>query len=876
MEIPNAKNDKRYIFVNKLLKKLTSTLRGTEIEKFHHHYFFQYYCTNLILKGDLSNVSEMGREFEKLQKKSHDNVIRMAQAYNSLNTEEGTKSAIEILEILEDEATELSLLLTFLNYSSIGDSQKTDKYVLKYLELHSYITTDAFLNITKGLRFSRLPKTDSIKNKLTSLSNNSEGDAKINRLLKIVLYILWRTEFDTEEKFYEELKSIESELKVATEEIYIHVAFGYAEIGKFNEGIRFLKEKVFFDRPSESYKVYCKLLFKSEGNKPELLNYLRKWRIEFNEADAELLDMEAYFARLNKNWKELSTIAKIALDAFEKSPHFLYLYFAALGEDQDIAEITGNASRLDGIEFKVEGDGIAVAMSLIKAGLFQRALDLLYSQAFKRDNIKSRQSLLMLSVHFPPGLMKELSEVNIGSIVKYELNGESRLISITEENQYDFPQTILMGKKTSDTFSFTPKLGSTIQNGRIVRICDKYLGLFEEIMQDASNPMSGMDILTMKFSDDTSDGMTKTFIEHFGVQGTLEHESLETSLQEYYSGKISFSDITMRIFRDNPFDAYFTLSSPSGKQFKAISPAVSKQLVIGENASLVLDPTSVCMLYNLSAKYNLVYKRKFIVSSFIRTILNGLISDTRNSPPSKMSLSVRHDNVYPHIYPDDFNEKLVARYEQITSWLDNNCEVVDIPERFNFIMDLTEEQKNSSYLQLIIENKLLADRENFLLLTDDIVYYRYLRSQPSKVIGTQLYLYQFHNEKEMSIKEFLLQHNYVGVPISASLLKEELLKFLSGKENRFPICLENLKHSWNPDVTLIYEAVKFIKSLYLELFIDRLIRQRMVTSVIENLIAGLPSINLNLLVNLIRQEFKLLPVQHLEVFDILTRIIENK
>ncbi|HUZ59188.1 MAG TPA: hypothetical protein VMU83_10430 [Hanamia sp.] len=332
----------------------------------------------------------------------------------------------------------------------------------------------------------------------------------------------------------------------------------------------------------------------------------------------------------------------------------------------------------------------------------------------------------------------------------------------------------------------------------------------------------------------------------------------------------------MRIFKDNPFGAYYTLSSPSGKQFKAISSSVSKHVAINNDVNLVLDPTSICLLYELSIKYGLVYKRKFIVSSFISAILIGLISDIRNSPHSKMSLSIRHDRVYPHIYPDDFNEKLASHYEEILIWINNNCEVIEVPERFNFIMNFSEEQKNSAYLQLIMENKLLSDRDNFILLTDDVIYYRSLRSSPSKVIGSQLYLYEFHSENRMQIIEFLLEHNYIGVPISASLLKEELIKFVSGKENCFSTCLENLKYSWNPDINLIYEAVKFIKSLYLELFIDNLMRQRIVSLVFANLLVGLPQTNLNLLSDLTNQEFKLLPIQQLEVLDILTTVMENR
>jgi hypothetical protein len=347
-------------------------------------------------------------------------------------------------------------------------------------------------------------------------------------------------------------------------------------------------------------------------------------------------------------------------------------------------------------------------------------------------------------------------------------------------------------------------------------------------------------------------------------------------LEKYYTGQISFSEITIEIFKRDPFDAYYILSFQKGKQFKAISPAVSSSAKIDDKTKFVLDVTSVCLLYELSKEHQLIYTRKFTISGLLRALLLGKISDTRNSPPSELSVTITQERVYPRIYPEDFTQKRIQHLESILVWVDANCEIVEVAERFNFIMSLPEKHKADVYFQLILDNKLLADRENSILLTDDIFYYTKFHCPSTIVAGPQVFLNKYHTDKEKEITQYLLEHNYIGVPMSADLLYEELLKFLGDKENRYAICLENLRYNWNPAGSHAGEAIKFIKSLYLRSFLNDLTRHQVISSVLSNLIVGLPLRNLQVLPRLIMREFKLLPMQLIATLDILTKIVESR
>lgn len=82
---PSAKQDAGYVYANKILNEILNTIKGSEIEKNHNYYAFQFYCSCLILDENTENVFKMEQVFNRLEEKTTDSVIRMAQAIQSLS-----------------------------------------------------------------------------------------------------------------------------------------------------------------------------------------------------------------------------------------------------------------------------------------------------------------------------------------------------------------------------------------------------------------------------------------------------------------------------------------------------------------------------------------------------------------------------------------------------------------------------------------------------------------------------------------------------------------------------------------------------------------------------------------------------------------------
>lgn len=870
---PEVKDKPEFLYGSKLMGNIVSRVKGTEVEKQHNYYGFLYCYSLLVIDEDITHVDRMFYYFNETIDKPAELYIRMAQAYNNLNNDEGTKKAIQVLESYGGEKNELFALFTTLNYLFLNDNENAEKNFIAYLNYHELIDKNCLLNSINLISKNGLPFTPSIRAKLEEIAiiGKFSNDA-LQRILKLFLYQVGGTGFNSSEDFLAFTNDSRAVIDETEPDLAIHIVFAYAHLRQFAVALAYCKDKVDFSKPSELHKTYCKLLYETEGNKPELLQRLKGWRDAF-ELDHELVQLELYLLELQKDWREVINLSTTALLKWTKASLVVYHLFKGLYEVGDTEAIVKNAPILDTLQWKDENYGIIFSRALMKAGLKEKSLDILYRQASIKQNVRTRQYYITSTVEYPQELFADYERVEPGRFVVYTFNGQRNITEFTEENKDNFPQQLFLNKTTGESFSVRTPMTDVIQTGQVNRICNKYLALFEEIILDAANPLSGIKMQSLQFEGETSEEMLKTFIDSFGVQGSLEKDRTEAELEKYYNGTISFSEVVNSVFRKNFIDAYFVLSAKDGKLFKAISPAVSRNVTLTESTKFVLDFTSVCLFYQLSKELSIKFQKKFIASSLLRQDLAERLEAAKTSPGSEFSINVTADRVQPIFYPKDYKEKRVEHLKALLDWTDTYCTSEIVAERLNFIMQLKESEKNDIYLQQLVDNKLLTEREGYILLSNDPFYYRLFKSSTEDVISPLHYLDKFHPNESKSILDFLYLHNYAGVPVTETLLYDEALKMLAGQENRFGICLENLRYNWNPYPNHIIEAIRFIKSLYLSAVLTDDVRERIIFSVFINLKVGLPPKLLRLIPDMIANEFPILPIQALTTMEIFTKAL---
>lgn len=878
LKFPEAKSNHEYETAAQILELCAEKLRGTEIESDYLYYEFSHHCCRYTLKGEEQDLYQMERIYRLMGDDTEQEVtVRMMQAYNSFESSDFSVKAIEVGEkyLKTHPPSELVLIMMTGTAAAMRDKPKQGEYFLKYLRFQKIIDEHAFFNIISFIRNNVSSLPDHSKKEIGEFVESALYEKSV---FKIILQLLCTVAIGIGERTPAEIDQLIEEgrklAKPSNELLCVQIAFAYVLRNKLTAARDYIKSYEDFNSFNESYVLYCKVLFQmDDGDKLELLSLLKKHREQFP-LDYTLLQMELILVQLQGKTKETLKLAKLGHETFSRSEYFVRALFLSLDADLQTEEIRKLKELPAIFNFKDEQTVVAIAQVLIKVEAFSEAIDLLYKYAGDPSNTIVRQSYFMMSHQFPQGAMKEFEEASSGMYVKYEeTGGATKIIEITEENKHKHPWNLFIGKKVGETVSYQRPMDRAMDFFKIMRIMDKYLALFESVMQDAEDPLSEMPMKMIKFKGDTVEELHASFIEAFGITGSLEQEQINTELEKYYRGTISFGEVTRSVFRENFIDAYFTLSNNNGKPFRAVSPAIGHSN-FGDHPTFVLDVTSLCLFNMLGKKDGMAFSKHFLASAFLRQHIVNELEKTRKEE-YKLSVQITMEKVTPHFYDEQFKERRIAMFEGLLEWLDEHCSIADIPERLNFVTALEREKQQDLYFNLYIDNRLLLDRPDHFLLTNDLLYIRHFAANHALALSPVCYLRYYQGDKQKEYTDHMLKHYYVGIPMNAEIMREEFFKMLAGKEHRFTTCLENLKYGWNPDPRNIQEAVSFIKNLYVNAVVNENTRKQWTLAVLQSLVSGMTPRLINLTAMGLQREFRLLGHYETEVLQLFAQVSGN-
>jgi hypothetical protein len=877
LKYDKASNSIEFNHAYEILKLSTENLIGTEIENTYYYYQFQYYCCSFILKQDEKFVAHMQIVFDKMKLKSIDVYLRMMQAYNSLNTREAFLKAIEVAEEYKGENIDSLQLFIAGNYGFINEKEKQTEAFIKFIQANLEIDRLFFLNFISFIRFSKVLVTEDLKNTIEhTLSEKLSTKQEYVQLLKVFCFINLKIGTYSNSEIDALIESAKKSADINDVSVSAEVAYSYCYNNEENKAKTYMRLFINKEQPSESLKLYCKTLFNSDGDKIELLEILEKWR-EIWEPDYELLQIEFELRRLQCKWDETIKISKVALKYFPDSDFFINGLFISLNNDMRFEDIKNEYSLLKKKIFQ-EHTAIIISKALLRAGLYEESIELLYQHAEKKENLQCRREYAVLFIKYPEDIFKRYEVVEIDTYVNYEINGSENILHITESNKDIDSNYLFLDKKLGESFSIPQKYSDVFIPVKILQVFNKYGALLHDLLKEAENPLSGHLLQSFKFKGESVEAMNETFIENFGVRGSLQKQNVEIRLEDYYNGKISFGEVTRFVFSGNFIDAYFILSDQNGKLFKSISTVISPTLNLNDEIKYALDFTSVCLFYQLSQERDFSFPKKFYISHLIRDKIIQELEEAKLNPKSDFSISITIEKVVPHFYDEHFNDRRINTFQTLLDWVNANCILVDVPERLNLIAGpQVKFNEPVLFMDILIDCRLLVDRENYVLLTNDVIYYRLLKGGINNIISPLHFLEKYHLEQNKNYINLMLKHNYVGIPITSSILNDQFYKMLSGSEdNRFSICLENLRYSWNPDYRHIRESIKFIKGLYVGSLIDKKIREQTTFAVFQNLLVGMEPRLVKMLMQLINTEFNLLAVQKINVLQLLALAVKSR
>jgi len=849
-------------YVHTLLKKLDAAIHGSEIEDNHLWYKFQLLYMDFILSQDKNSIHTLQTTFDKIKHKQFLEVFQMAQVFNFFNDADHTKKAIKVIENFGEGKNEVLCLLNSYNHFHIKNYVDSIKSFKIYLELHDVIEERIFYNVIQYLSHHQHQNTDSIDEIKATVLTKSFDPPVLKDLYEIL------TNFSNEPLRTDEslLEKIQTEVDDNNETLRFYVGMAFYRNAKFNQVTKYMGAKVDKSKSSDELKLYCQALLEGEGDKLELLSILENWR-KTQPLDYDLIRAELHIREVQRRWDIIVEIAKEALEVFKNDESLIYALFLGYDNLFDTQGIKDYLGLIENKDFKNERFGIAISSVLLRAEITNEAIELLYRTASKKNNKQARSSYIAALVSFPEDVFEEFPSAEMGTYVEYESDGKNDIIFLDSENIKTPLGKALLKKATGESAI----LGNTTYSGKqiivlVKKIMNKYLALLKEILKEAENPLSGHSVEMLNFESSDIKSVNKALIENFGAAGSIQKQFREKTFENYYNGTNSFTEVANSIFGRNNFDAYFHLTSPNGKRFMAISQSISINLRLNNESKFILDVTSACLYFQLSKELGLTFKHKFIISSSLRRELLKMMSETKFNPEAKLSLSITNEGVTPYFYQEGFKEGRLKFIEEILQWIDSNCVIEQVDEKINLVLNLeSRSQEYDDFLYGHIDNRMLIDRPGHFLLTNDIFYYRHLKAGSDKVISPEIYLEKYQNEKIRECASSMLKNNYVGVRIYLEVLQDEFINMISGKENKFPLCLENFGYSWNPNMQHVKVIAQFLKWLYLSSFIilERK-NQTAHTLFLSALRNATPEFSL-MLHNEIKKEFSLLTNYHHQI-----------
>lgn len=863
-----------YETLDLLIRFLTiyvNTLTDTELknvishQKFYLNYF-KYLTTN-----EIKYFENIKNIYPKIKFQLWSYTFHYCQM---LNHNEKYSEALKVLEEFQKKSTEINkelLIFKTVLYDELGKIDEISNVFREFLNSIKSIDEKNLINIINLFGSCLYKKVDE-KNLILELEYLLRKKFKyeyLKEFTKIVIDNSFLKRINPDELLnrfiiLSKVKKIENSFLKGL------IAENIIDLGNTQYALDFLNTYIDKNTINESLRLYILTLYErlrekeqhKAGMSKELLELLMFWRKNSSTPDVHLLDIEYNLYREIQDWKKALPICKLLFKHFPHNEAVIQNYINALEKLNKFKKLKKISNEIP-VHYKNEQVGLFISSVLQRTDTNKKkAFEILYSLAQNPVNSLARMNYFSASNLYGDYLIK-YNTVELNSFVKYEVNEKQF------EKKIEKDDDIFFGKKNGETFKSFQKLTNSYNEIKIIGIYNNYLKLFYDITEEAHNPLNDLGIQSFSFNSNDPKKMIEDLVSKFGVQGTLEKDHKKISQKDYKSYKIGFTEITNIVFKRNYILSYDYLTSSPNKFTNIPSFLLSNTKT--KDSVFILDFSSLMLFYKLDKDLGFKFNTKFVVSSLIESLIKKLILTEKVSPLSTLSMDISLDGITPYSYPSDRKEKLIDYYNEILIWIKNNCKLEVVEEKLDITLKF-EEKVKAEILDIIIDSHYLSLRPKHLLISSDIIY---LKFNYNCLFSLENYLLSYFPQKSKTeLQNYLLSKRYLGIDISYNTLVSEFLKMISGKNNNYSLCLENLQYDIYLNQEKLEEIAEFIKYIYLLNVITLEHKNRHSSNLLNFVFIGTSKDIRTILYSIIESKFKLLGQNYDEVLKTF-QICEN-
>lgn len=702
-------NNQLLISTHDLLDSFMKLLQNSEITEYFVQIDFYRVFTGYLISKEEAAVFELQRLYN--QQNNNDELLSLILS-NVLQQSDKIDEAIQILNGLSQETPNSISLLLYCHYraNDIESYATTANRRIKLLEKIDSLATEEILRMIGVLAVHDREK-DIDLDKLSSIP------VEVPQYLQFIKIYQDLYASGPKEEYTEWLSAnkdvlLKSEISISH---YLQDAFFLNK--NFDECIGIIEIKE--DQHLSAFEIsnYIWALNYAKANNHKLLKWLKHWRnnLPYNSAFTKL---EIQKRTLISDWGECLYICKYAISHDQDELFMLYLAISCF-HLSSTDEFANYAETLANFNYQNPVTALQVANILLQFKFHKEGMELCYYWAKEKDNKQARTMFFMSFLRLPwDDFFVTFDEVIEDSYVFYQINGKDEDFVKRIESNDEFSKQLL-GHKTNDVIEIKKPLGNTTDSYKIGLICNKYLALKMEIIEETKNPQSGLGMQSFNIDEDGSP------LDIIHQIAGLPNENQNDVYEEYYSEKILFSQLAFSTseLRDNLIHTYYKLVYEK-KGLLKMDPKAFPLLDFFQEYDFIVDFTSLLHFYILEKEGKYTFRSKFKIPSFIMVLINSY----RNEP---LGMVHHEDYVLDKEYYDD-----------LIAWINEKCDIINPASLLDIMDDATTGNtvENELGRYLINQAAMVQEFPNSVLITDDLFFYTMYPLSQRKLISTDVFL----------------------------------------------------------------------------------------------------------------------------------------
>lgn len=710
------KNPSELTRVYEILSAFINDISNTEIQS--NYPAIQFYAAyfNYHLNSDIQAVHEMLRCFNLLPEKQ---LFPLMLTANSLQQIGENEKAIEIIEQQEERDPVSIDLMMFCHikrddrtaYLNCAKEYLSKVKIVNRQNLNNYFFIPQTLN-----DFGFLNEIE-----VSEFTNDKSFDSQ--EIKNFLLYFIELLKGNRNETISEELLEFYGKLSDSEEALLPFFATCFYQLENYEKCCEVYERFVRTDIEHSDLYNYILALFRSKNRHKDLLPLLLKWRTNFS-FDEQLVRMEIELRRQLFHWNEVIACCEYMFDQQIFNEFNLINYAITIHEsditdkDEKIQVLLSNLERTTIKNYSSYSTIIAV---LERSNCHDEALQLLFSKAQEKSNAQARTEYFNFTSFRNQKYLESYPEVKEGVFLKFKMDEAIVYDELTAENEY---LKHLIGKKIGDEVILPDKYGVVGNKITILRIMNKYLSLYDEILEEVrTNPLSKIPMQSFDISEYIDGKNGKSILDFFEkIVGKRTPEELEQNFNAYYGHEVTFTHLVSLEYSENYLKAYYNLTKER-QGLTQVNPLELGIVTLKNYNEFILDFTSLLQFYELSKSTGLALGIKFTVTSSLVSLIKTY--STEFSPVSGK------DYVLDKKY-----------YDELLTWISENCQTKMPFSKLDAIAIAEKGKERSVVLNYGMDNCcLLLDNPNALFITDDLFYFKIFHLTQRKVISTWLFSY---------------------------------------------------------------------------------------------------------------------------------------